>query len=114
MSAAADFRKPVRGGMEPTKDQWLACVVGRGCGRVLDGFDFTLLLLIMVPISREFGVPLIAVTVVFTVTLWLRSVSANRFRLARRSHRGCLGEIIPLQAAGELETDESEDGSIGH
>jgi SHS family lactate transporter-like MFS transporter len=74
MSAAADFEKPVPWWKEPTKDQWLAWW-GAWLGRVLDGFDFTLLLLIMVPISREFGVPLIAVTVVFTVTLWLRSVS---------------------------------------
>jgi MFS transporter, SHS family, lactate transporter len=74
MSAAADFEKPVPWWKEPTKDQWLAWW-GASLGRVLDGFDFTLLLLIMVPISREFGVSLTAVAFVFTITLWLRSVS---------------------------------------
>src|SRR5690348_12509856 len=60
---------------EPTKDQWLAWVAA-WLGWTLDAFDFTIFLLIMVPIAEDFGVPLVAVTAVFTVTLWLRLVGA--------------------------------------
>jgi SHS family lactate transporter-like MFS transporter len=60
---------------EPTKDHWLAWVAA-WLGWTLDAFDFTIFLLIMVPISQSFGVPLVAVTAVFTVTLWLRLVGA--------------------------------------
>src|SRR6185295_19557528 len=42
----------------------------------LDAFDFTIFLLIMVPIAKEFDVPLTAVTVVFTITLWMRLLGA--------------------------------------
>jgi SHS family lactate transporter-like MFS transporter len=60
---------------EPTKDQWMAWVAA-WLGWTLDAFDFTIFLLIMVPIADSFGVPLVAVTAVFTVTLWLRLVGA--------------------------------------
>ena len=60
---------------EPTKDQWLAWVAA-WLGWTLDAFDFTIFLLIMVPIANSFGVPLVAVTAVFTITLWLRLVGA--------------------------------------
>jgi MFS transporter, SHS family, lactate transporter len=60
---------------EPTKDQWLAWWAA-WLGWTLDSFDFTVFLLIMVPISQEFGVPLTAVTAVFAITLWLRLVGA--------------------------------------
>ena len=53
---------------EPTKDQWYAYTAA-WLGWTLDAFDFTVFLLIMTPISQEFGVPLIEVTAVFTVTL---------------------------------------------
>src|SRR5205085_6591063 len=46
-------------------------------GWTLDAFDFTIFLLIMVPIAKEFQVPLVDVTFVFTVTLWLRLVGAT-------------------------------------
>jgi len=46
-------------------------------GWTLDAFDFTIFLLIMVPISQEFNVPLTAVAAVFTITLWLRLVGAT-------------------------------------
>jgi len=46
-------------------------------GWTLDAFDFTIFLLIMVPIAKEFDVPLTAVTAVFTVTLWMRLVGAT-------------------------------------
>jgi MFS transporter, SHS family, lactate transporter len=60
---------------EPTKDQWLAWVAA-WLGWTLDSFDFTIFLLIMLPISKEFGVPLTAVTAVFTITLWMRLIGA--------------------------------------
>jgi MFS transporter, SHS family, lactate transporter len=61
---------------EPTKDQWYAYIAA-WLGWTLDAFDFTIFLLIMLPISQEFGVPLTAVTAVFTVTLWLRLLGAT-------------------------------------
>jgi SHS family lactate transporter-like MFS transporter len=61
---------------EPTKDQWYAYVAA-WLGWTLDAFDFTIFLLIMVPIAQEFNVPLTAVTAVFTITLWLRLLGAT-------------------------------------
>src|SRR3974390_1065270 len=43
----------------------------------LSPFDFTIFLLIMLPISQEFNVPLTEVTAVFTLTLWMRLVGAT-------------------------------------
>jgi SHS family lactate transporter-like MFS transporter len=39
--------------------------------------DFTIFLLIMLPISQEFGAPVTAVTAVFAVTLWVHLVGAK-------------------------------------
>src|SRR5438874_11430151 len=75
MAVAADTANTVAWWKEPTKDQWLAWVAA-WLGWTLDAFDFTIFLLIMVPIAESFGVPLVAVTAVFTVTLWLRLVGA--------------------------------------
>jgi SHS family lactate transporter-like MFS transporter len=61
---------------EPTKDQWLAWWAA-WMGWTLDSFDFTVFLLIMVPIAKEFNVPLTEVTAVFAITLWLRLVGAT-------------------------------------
>jgi SHS family lactate transporter-like MFS transporter len=61
---------------EPTKEQWLAWVAA-WLGWTLDSFDFTIFLLIMLPISQSFHVPLTAVTAVFTLTLWMRLVGAT-------------------------------------
>lgn len=61
---------------EPTRDQWNAYVAA-WLGWTLDAFDFTIFLLIMVPISKEFDVPLTAVTAVFTITLWMRLAGAT-------------------------------------
>jgi SHS family lactate transporter-like MFS transporter len=61
---------------EPTKEQWLAWVAA-WLGWTLDAFDFTIFLLIMLPISQSFHVPLTAVTAVFTLTLWMRLVGAT-------------------------------------
>src|SRR3954452_11693746 len=67
---------PVPWWREPTKDQWLAYVAA-WLGWTLDAFDFTIFLLIMVPIAQEFHVPLVEVTFVFTVTLWLRLLGST-------------------------------------
>ncbi len=61
---------------EPTKEQWYAWIAA-WLGWTLDAFDFTIFLLIMLPISQEFHVPLTAVTAVFTLTLWMRLVGAT-------------------------------------
>src|SRR6516165_2255976 len=74
--AAIDTTRPVSWWKEPTKDQWLAWVAA-WLGWTLDAFDFTIFLLIMLPISQEFNVPLTAVTFVFTLTLWMRLVGAT-------------------------------------
>jgi len=61
---------------EPTKDQWFAYTAA-WLGWTLDAFDFTVFLLIMAPIAQEFGVPLIDVTAVFSVTLIMRLFGAT-------------------------------------
>src|SRR5262249_58674813 len=61
---------------EPSREQWKAWIAA-WLGWTLDAFDFTIFLLIMVPISKEFDVPLTAVTAVFTITLWLRLAGAT-------------------------------------
>jgi MFS transporter, SHS family, lactate transporter len=60
---------------EPTKDQWYAFIAA-WLGWTLDAFDFTVFLLIMVAIAKEFNEPLAAVTIVFTLTLWMRLFGA--------------------------------------
>src|SRR5262249_23013341 len=60
---------------EPTREQWQAWVAA-WLGWTLDAFDFTVFLLIMLPISKEFGVPLTNVAFILTVTLWMRLVGA--------------------------------------
>src|SRR5208282_5565614 len=61
---------------EPTRDQWYAWWAA-WLGWTLDGFDFTVYLLIMVPVSKEFHVSLTAATLVLTLTLWMRLVGAS-------------------------------------
>ena len=61
---------------EPTKEQWHAWIAA-WLGWTLDAFDFSIFLLIMLPISQDFNVPLTAVTAVFTITLWLRLAGAT-------------------------------------
>jgi SHS family lactate transporter-like MFS transporter len=60
---------------EPTKDQWLAFTAG-WLGWMLDNFDYTIFLLLMVPIAKEFGVSLTSVAFIISATLWLRLVGA--------------------------------------
>src|SRR6478736_7430557 len=75
MTMTADMPGQIPWWKEPTKDQWFAWIAA-WLGWTLDAFDFTIFLLLMVPISEAFHVPLIEVTAVFTITLWLRLVGA--------------------------------------
>ena len=74
--AAIDTTKPIPWWKEPTKDQWTAWVAA-WLGWTLDAFDFTIFLFLMGPIAKDFDVPLTAVTIVFTLTLWMRLVGAT-------------------------------------
>ena len=76
MSFATESPGTIPWWREPTKEQWMAWVAA-WLGWTLDAFDFTIFLLIMVPIAQTFDVPLVAVTAVFTVTLWLRLAGAT-------------------------------------
>ncbi len=69
MATTVGIAKDIPWWREPTRDPWLAWWAG-WLGWTLDAFDFTVFLLIMVPISREFGVSLTEVTAVLTVTGW--------------------------------------------
>src|SRR5271163_3381315 len=74
---------------EPTRDHWYAYIAA-WLGWTLDAFDFTVFLLIMAPIAQEFGVPLIDVTAIFSVTLVMRLAGATASgwladRLGRRA-----------------------------
>jgi len=94
MERAAGSAATIAWWREPTKDQWLAWTAG-WLGWTLDAFDFTMFLLIMVPISKEFGVPLTSVAFVLSVTLWLRLVGAvTSGWLADR-----IGRRIPLMVS---------------
>jgi MFS transporter, SHS family, lactate transporter len=75
MTISSTTDGPVPWWTEPTKDQWMAWVAA-WLGWTLDAFDFTIFLLVMVPIAETFKVPLVEVTAVFTITLWLRLVGA--------------------------------------
>ena len=75
MSTTSASAQSVPWWKEPTKDQWFAWWAA-WMGWTLDAFDFTVFLLIMLPISQEFGVPLTDVVFVLTVTLWMRLVGA--------------------------------------
>src|SRR6201996_6795200 len=70
-----EIANPVPWWKEPTKEQWYAWVAA-WLGWTLDAFDFTIFLLIMLPIAQEFHVPLTEVAFVLTVTLWMRLIGA--------------------------------------
>ncbi len=76
MSASAGTASAGPWWREPTHDQWMAYIAA-WLGWTLDAFDFTIFLLIMVPIAKYFHVPLLAVTAVFTITLWMRLIGAT-------------------------------------
>jgi MFS transporter, SHS family, lactate transporter len=87
--AAAETVRDIPWWKEPTKDQWYAFVAA-WLGWTLDAFDFTIFLLIMLPIAKEFNVPLTDVAIVFTITLWMRLIGATASgwmadRLGRRT-----------------------------
>ena len=69
-------RAPVAWWKEPTREQWHAWVAA-WLGWTLNSFDFTIFLLLMLPISRAFHVPLVDVTAVLALTLWMRLVGAT-------------------------------------
>ena len=94
-TAVAPAGTPIPWWKEPTKDQWYAWVAS-WLGWTLDAFDFTMFLLIMVPISQEFGVPLTEVAFLLSVTLWLRLRRRGRLGVARRPDR-------PQDAADDLD-----------
>src|SRR5436853_6689444 len=60
---------------EPTKDQWYAWWAA-WLGLRVDAFECAVFLLIIKPIADEFGVPTTEVTIVFTLTLWMRLLGA--------------------------------------
>ena len=74
--AAAETVRALPWWKEPTKDQWYAYIAA-WLGWTLDAFDFTVFLLIMAPIAKEFNVPLTDVAIVFTLTLWMRLLGAT-------------------------------------
>ena len=76
MSAILNSSSEIPWWKEPNKEQWKAWIAA-WLGWTLDAFDFTIFLLIMVPIAKEFDVSLTAVTAVFTITLWMRLVGAT-------------------------------------
>ena len=76
MALAADITTPVAWWKEPSREQWHAWIAA-WLGWVLDAFDFTIFLLIMAPIAKDFDVPLVEVTAVFTITLWMRLLGAT-------------------------------------
>src|SRR2546430_16860845 len=76
MTMAAATVTPIAWWKEPTKDQWYAYVAA-WAGWTLDAFDFTAFLLIIVPIAKEFDVPVPEVAAVLTITLWMRLFGAT-------------------------------------
>ena len=72
-------------------------------GWTLDSFDFTVFPLIMVPISKEFDVPLTEVTAVFAITLWLRLVGATASGwLADRVGRFIIAILLGPETKGKV------------
>src|ERR1700746_2131174 len=109
MSITGAGANPIPWWKEPSKDQWLAWIAA-WLGWTLDSLYFTVFLLLMVPISKDFGVPLTEVAVVFTLTLWMRLVGATAAgwladRMGRKtppmiligwySQRNCIASFYP-------------------
>src|ERR1700761_5905167 len=76
MSITVAGANPIPWWKEPSKDQWLAWIAA-WLGWTLDSFGFTIFLLLVVPISKDFGVPLTQIGGVFPLTLWMRLVGAT-------------------------------------
>ena len=60
---------------EPTRDQWYAYIAA-WLGWTLDAFDFTVFLVLLVPIAKAFNADLTLVALVGTLTLWMRLIGA--------------------------------------
>src|ERR1700760_2773991 len=73
--AAVETVRAIPWWREPTKDQWYAYIAA-WLGWTLDAFDFTVFLVLIVPIAKSFGEPLTWVAVVGTLTLWMRLLGA--------------------------------------
>jgi SHS family lactate transporter-like MFS transporter len=69
--AAAPAAAQVRWWREPTRAQWITFAAA-WLGWVLDAFDFTVFLLVMPEIAREFGVSSVATAGSITLTLLFR------------------------------------------
>ena len=115
MAIAVDTGKPIPWWKEPTRDQWHAWVAA-WLGWTLDAFDFTIFLLIMLPISQEFHVPLTAVTAVFTLTLWMRLVPLHRgfdgLLVVSAQGRQSGGVDEHFDAAGDARLSSDEPGAL--
>src|SRR5690348_11778391 len=57
--------------LEPTRAQWISFLAA-WLGWILDAFDFTIFLLVMPQIAKEFGVSMTATAGSITLTLLLR------------------------------------------
>src|SRR6202011_1558896 len=60
---------------EPTKDQWYAYIAA-WLGWTLDAFDFTIFLVLVVSIAKEFDASLTLVSTVVSLTLFMRLFGA--------------------------------------
>src|SRR5258708_33354188 len=60
---------------EPTKDQWYAYIAA-WLGWTLDAFDFTVFLVLVVSIAKEFDASLTLVSTVVSLTLFMRLFGA--------------------------------------
>ncbi len=75
MSGSIGSARMVPWWKEPTKDQWYAYLAA-WLGWTLDAFDFTVFLVLIVPIAKQFDAPLTWVALVGTLTLWMRLLGA--------------------------------------
>ncbi|HYZ21037.1 MAG TPA: MFS transporter [Rhodopila sp.] len=75
MSATMKSASTVPWWREPTRDQWYAYTAA-WLGWTLDAFDFTVFLVLIVPIAKQFDAPLTWVALVGTLTLWMRLLGA--------------------------------------
>jgi len=96
MAHAAEIATPIAWWREPSREQWHAWIAA-WLGWVLDAFDFTIFLLIMAPIAKDFDVPLVEVTAVFTITLTRETQRETQLR--RRDVRQARGRTASSRGA---------------
>ena len=82
---------------EPTKDQWHAYIAA-WLGWTLDAFDFTVFLVLIVPIANEFHAPLTWVALVGTLTLWMRLLGAvaSGWMADRMGRKSAADDLYPV------------------